>query len=263
MQTTSSPQINPVTAATPSSFPTVQGVAYKPKRVLGIHLADDRLAFRVRLTFYLSLVPIVFCIAFAIAVWFVSVPVYIWYYVLLAITVVSPTALYYSYANNSRSFMGLYAVLNGALAVCQILSVWQVLDYVKRCETLIEECEVSGLRVVPAVVNPTYACSFYSVLDYSTFQHWANNQGLTFVMYLSFFIPVVVLHLMLLALALMWYSKLRNGLRISTTGSMGGVNATVITSGYVARGTEADDTDKVAVGVPVSSPKNKEENIQV
>lgn len=40
-------------------------------------------------------------------------------------------------------------------------------------------------------------------------------------------------------------------------------NVQVITSGYVARGTEADDTDKVAVGVPVSSPKNKEENIQV
>ncbi|KAF4694708.1 hypothetical protein FOZ60_007222 [Perkinsus olseni] len=242
----SSPQINP------SSPPTVQGVAYKPKRVLGLHLADDRLAFRVRLTFYLSLLPIIFCIAFAIVVWFVSVPVYIWYYALLVITVVSPTTLYYSYANNSHSFMGLFAFLNGALAVCQVLSVWQVLAYVNNCETFVDECKVSGLRVVPAVTDPTYACSFYSVMDYSTFQHWADSQTTTFVMYLSFFVPVVVFHLMLLALSLMWYSKLRKGLRISTTGPAGGVAATVITSGYVARGTEADDADKVAVGVPVS-----------
>mmetsp|Transcript_10697 Transcript_10697/g.9113 ORF Transcript_10697/g.9113 Transcript_10697/m.9113 type:complete len:82 (-) Transcript_10697:234-479(-) len=79
-------------------------------------------------------------------------------------------------------------------------------------------------------------------------------------MYLSFFIPVVVLHLILLALSLMWYSKLRKGLRISTSGPAGGVAATVITSGYVARGTEANDSDKVAVGVPVSSAEPKGED---
>ncbi|EER15429.1 hypothetical protein Pmar_PMAR018780 [Perkinsus marinus ATCC 50983] len=262
MATTNSPQIIPPTAAAPASpFPTVQGVAYTPKRVLGLRLADNRLAFRVRLTFFLSIVPMIFCIAFAIAVWFVSVPVYIWYYVLLIITVVAPTALYYSFANNSPSFMGLFAFLNGALAVCQILSVWQVLNYVNRCETFVDECKVSGLRVVPAVADPTYACSFYSVMEYSSFQHWADNKDSALAMYLSFFIPVVVLHLMLLALGLMWYSKLRRGLRISTTGPIGGVAATVITSGYVARGTEANDTDKVAVGVPVSAPQDKEENI--